>query len=434
MPVILLSDALWWLIIVVLFILVLQAQKNSQTRQKWQRIFAKPLTTVCAVFFFFYAFVASLDSIHFKTNTNNNQSHANVISVVDLLLSNLTQTKQLSYSSPLASELHSKMTIKNDGIAKRENLPLKKADEQTAINFSLSILWGIIIGLMITALLLIPIHIGTKKWDWQTRKHAYYTLGFLICANAILLSLSEYVHIFGTDKIGNDVFYDAIKGIRTAMLLGTLTTLVLLPLALLSGISAGFYGGIIDDIIQYIYTTLNSVPGVLLIASSVLLLQGFIDRNPEWFAQQIIRSDTRLVLLCMVLGLTSWTGLCRLLRAETLKLKSLEYVDASRALGVSSFDILKKHILPNVTHIVLIVIVLDFSGLILAEAVLSYIGVGVDPTMPSWGNMINSARFEISKEPVVWWPLVATFLLMFTLVLITNLFADRVRQVFDPRQ
>jgi peptide/nickel transport system permease protein len=112
----------------------------------------------------------------------------------------------------------------------------------------------------------------------------------------------------------------------------------------------------------------------------------------------------------------------------------MEYVQAARALGVSKGMILLRHILPNVMHIVLISVVLDFSSLVLAEAVLSYINIGVDPTTYSWGNMINSARLEMAREPIVWWSLVASFLFMFTLVLSANLFADAVRNAFDPRR
>ncbi len=131
--------------------------------------------------------------------------------------------------------------------------------------------------------------------------------------------------------------------------------------------------------------------------------------------------------------MTSWTGLCRLLRGETLKLRELEYVQAAHAFGVPHFTILLRHILPNVMHIVLITVVLDFSGLVLAEAVLSYVNIGVDPTMNSWGNMINSARLEMAREPMVWWSLAAAFVFMFTLVLAANLFSDVVRDAFDPR-
>jgi peptide/nickel transport system permease protein len=100
---------------------------------------------------------------------------------------------------------------------------------------------------------------------------------------------------------------------------------------------------------------------------------------------------------------------------------------------VHEFTIIWRHIVPNVMHIVLIIVVLDFSGLVLAEAVLSYVGVGVDPTMDSWGNMINGARLEMAREPMVWWSLFAAFTFMFSLVLAANLFSDTVRDAFDPR-
>ena len=112
----------------------------------------------------------------------------------------------------------------------------------------------------------------------------------------------------------------------------------------------------------------------------------------------------------------------------------MEYVQAARALGVKKGMILFRHILPNVMHIVLISVVLDFSSLVLAEAVLSYINIGVDSTTYSWGNMINGARLEMAREPIVWWSLSAAFLFMFTLVLAANLFADTVQDAFDPRR
>ena len=132
--------------------------------------------------------------------------------------------------------------------------------------------------------------------------------------------------------------------------------------------------------------------------------------------------------------MTSWTGLCRLLRAETLKIRELEYIQAAKAFGVSSFTIIRKHILPNLTHIIIIQLVMDFSVLVLAEAVLSYVGIGVDPTMISFGTMINNARLELSREPIVWWSLVAAFSVMLILVLSANIFADAVRKAFDPKE
>jgi peptide/nickel transport system permease protein len=215
--------------------------------------------------------------------------------------------------------------------------------------------------------------------------------------------------------------------------IGTLATVATLPFAVVLGIMAGYFKGWIDELIQYIYTVMSSVPNVLLIAACVLMVQVFLDKHPELFETGVERADLKLFLLCVVLGLSNWTGLCRLLRGETLKLRELEYVQAANAFGVSHSRIMVRHIFPNVAHLMLIVTVLDFSALILYEAVLSYVGVGVDPSMNSFGGMINLARSEMSLDPVVWWSFAAAFGFMVTLVLAANLFADGVRDAFDPR-
>ena len=231
------------------------------------------------------------------------------------------------------------------------------------------------------------------------------TIGLVLLVAALIVLLAGHYHVLGTDKVGQDVLYLSLKSIRTGLVIGTLTTLVTLPLALLLGIMAGYLGGRIDDVIQYLYTTLNSIPGVLLIAAAVLMTQVYMDTHPELFETVSHRADFRLLFLCIILGVTSWTGLCRLLRGEALKLRELEYIQAAQAFGVPKLRIITRHILPNVMHIVLIAIVMDFSGLVLAEAVLSYVGVGVDPSMISFGTMINSARLEMAREPMVWWSL-----------------------------
>ena len=197
----------------------------------------------------------------------------------------------------------------------------------------------------------------------------------------VTFGLASGYHVFGTDRTGNDVLWQALKSIRTAWVIGSLTTVAMLPPAIIFGLTAGYFKGWVDDVIQYIYTTLTAIPGVLLIAAAVLMMQVYIDTNPELFPTAAQRADLRLFLLCMILGLTGWAGLCRLLRAEALKLRELEYVQASRAFGISHLKIIARHLLPNVMHIVLITIVLEFSGLVLYEAVLSYLGIGVDPTM-----------------------------------------------------
>ncbi|MEN9631337.1 MAG: hypothetical protein RJA10_4565, partial [Pseudomonadota bacterium] len=246
-------------------------------------------------------------------------------------------------------------------------------------------------------------------------------------------ALSGPYHLLGTDATGQDVLYQALKSVRTAYVMGALATLATLPLAVGLGIAAGYLRGWVDEAVQYLYTVLSSVPNVLLIAAVALIIQTFLDRNPQAFDTGAERADLKLFLLCVVLGLTGWAGLCRLLRAETLKLRELDYVQAAHAFGVSNTRIMLRHIFPNVAHLMLIVTVLEFSSLILYEAVLSYVGVGVDPSMNSFGGMINMARNEMSRDPVVWWSFASAFAFMVTLVLAANLFADGVRDAFDPR-
>ncbi len=222
-------------------------------------------------------------------------------------------------------------------------------------------------------------------------------------------------HPLGTDTVGVDILYQTLKGVRTAMILGLLTTLLIVPFAILFGVTAGYYGGWVDDIVQYVYSVLASIPFILL-ATAFMVLFG-----------------RGLGQLCIVMGLASWTGLCRVLRGETLKLREAEFVQAAEALHVSRPRIIRSHIIPNVMHLVVITTVLGFSGRVLSEAALTYIGIGVGAETHSWGRMISTARFELARDPLVWWNLVASFLFMFGLVLPANVFGDAVRDALDPK-
>ena len=222
-------------------------------------------------------------------------------------------------------------------------------------------------------------------------------------------------HIFGTDKTGRDVFVVTLKSVRTGLIVGGFTTLIAIPFAIFFGVLAGFFGGKIDDAVQYVYSTLSSIPWVLLVVCFMMIF------------------EPGLPQLCVVMGITGWVGLCRVLRGETMKLREREYVQAALALGVSKFQVLARHIVPNLMHLVLISVVLRFSQLVLAEAVLSYIGVGVGPDTQSWGAMINMARSELGRDPAIWWNLAASFIAMLALVLPANLFADALRDALDPR-
>jgi peptide/nickel transport system permease protein len=238
-------------------------------------------------------------------------------------------------------------------------------------------------------------------------------------------------HIFGTDKTGGDIFYKILKGVRTAIIVGLVTTLISVPFAMAFGITAGYFGGYVDDVIQFIYTTISSIPSILLITSLILIVKNLLSTNTSDAVQ--IQGDSLLLGLCIILGIVGWAGLCRLLRAETLKLKELDFVQAAKALGTNHFNIILKHIIPNVTHIILISFILHFSGLVMVEAVLSYLKIGVPSTIGSWGRIIDEARNELSRDPIVYWPLLASFLAMLVLILAVNFLGDVIRDALDPK-
>ena len=336
-----------------------------------------------------------------------------------------------------------KTTVVTESGPVRDFQPLKIAPLAEDASFFLRSLAGGAAGLLAAICatgLLVAVRRGDKRALLRRftslsgeRFAPWLTFTALLTLTSVVLAIWPVCHPFGTDAVGNDVLYEALKSLRTAIVIGSLATLATLPFAVTLGMAAGYFKGRVDDAIQYLYTTLSSIPSVLLIAASVLLVTVFMDRHPEWWPTGLERADVRLFLLALIIGMTGWSTLARLLRAETMKITALDYVTAARAFGVPHARILRRHVLPNVLHIVLIVTVLDFSGIVLYEAVLSYVGVGVDPSMSSFGTMINAARSEMSRSPMVWWNLAASFLFMLSLVLSANLFAAAVRDAFDPR-
>jgi len=457
--VILWTDALIFLLVILAVIFTLYASHKEHLRAPWREVSRSKVGMGALVVLSVYVAIGLLDSIHYQPQADEHgiTETAEVLSVFDTLVRPLRERQEKTYSAPLATHQYTKENIElPDGSARRDyprltyaGAHLQNPEQERSFDLLRLALKGLVQGLLVwlafSALLILALaRRAGHGYRSQLRRVLKFetnipwrtlltTTGMLLLLGFVAGQVALHYHLLGTDKVGEDVFYQALKSIRTGLLIGTLTTLVMLPAAILLGIMAGYFRGWVDDIIQYTYTTLNSIPGVLLIAAAILMMQIYMSNHEEAFASLTQRADLRLLFLCLILGVTSWTGLCRLLRGETFKLRELEYVQASQAFGVGHFTIIGRHILPNVLHIVLITLVLDFSGLVLAEAVLSYVNIGVDPTMNSWGNMINGARLEMAREPIVWWSLVAALLFMFTLVLAANLFSDVVRDAFDPR-
>ncbi|TXL14726.1 peptide ABC transporter permease [Methylococcaceae bacterium HT4] len=439
--IILWTDALIYILISVITILFFSLRKKEHFVRPWKQVANSRTAMASLVFLVFFIIIGLLDSVHFKPSNAN--SH-DIISLLDYCVDPIRLHQEKSYSAPFSAYSFSKELIVTPDQANTWGYQrlqyaashLTNVETEKTGDILAKAMQGWALGAGLVIILFCGYH-WLKKLRFFSCKSVntvFATLFLLASISTMLFELSTYYHVMGTDKVGEDVFYQAIKSIRTGLVIGSLTTLIMLPLAIIFGILAGFFRGWVDDVIQYIYTTLNSIPGVLLIAASILMVQVYMANHQDQFTSLVTRADMRLLFLCLILGVTSWTGLCRMLRAETLKLRGMEYVQAAQALGVPRYQILYRHILPNVMHIVLISVVLDFSSLVLAEAVLSYVNIGVDPTTYSWGNMINGARLEMAREPVVWWSLAASFVFMFGLVLSANLFADTVRDAFDPRR
>jgi peptide/nickel transport system permease protein len=454
------TDTLIFLLLGAIIAFAIYALRHEHLRAPWRQVRQRPLAMSALVVLLVYVAVGLLDSVHLRLRLVSDDPQAiqytpEIISVLDLIGKPLIRRTEVTFSAPFATHAFVKEGVeKPDGRMTMEyprlryggrhlQDPNRRVADIITKSFKAVIVGGLIWMLLVVVLAVLvrrrhemfgqtlaKLVRGDGATAWQA---ILLTAGAVIVLLSVVANLSTYYHVLGTDQVGQDVLWRSVKSIRTGLVVGTLTTLVMLPFALLLGVAAGYFRGWVDDVIQYAYTTLSSIPGVLLIAAAILSLHVYITTHEEAFPTVVERADLRLLFLCLILGLTNWTGLCRLLRGETLKLRELDYIQAATALGVRDAQIMARHILPNVMHLVLITVVLDFSLLVLAEAVLSYVGVGVDPSTDSWGNMINSARLEMAREPIVWWSLTSAFAFMFGLVLAANLFADAVRDAFDPR-
>ena len=475
------TDAALWGLLFGLCAYGWRVRRHAHLRANWAKVLREPMAASSGLVLAFFLALTMLDSVHLRsqlataapTSAAGDQAQAieaqpvfdtRTLSVLDLLLSRQMAMREVSYSAPLAYQAFSKGPApdagdgnKAEGAADNSRAfprlahggahlsqPEQDWAGDVARRAGSGLAWAFLL-VTVSALLLArglaTSHGGLRRaWCDLLADRTHYPWRALLLTFAVIAlvcgpvaALMDHYHVFGTDRTGNDVLYQTVKSVRTAFVIGALSTLATLPFALVLGVAAGYFGGWVDELIQYLYTTLSSVPNVLLIAACVLMVQVFLDKNPEMFETGAERADLKIVMLCLILGVTGWAGLCRLVRAETLKLRELDYVQAATAFGVSPLRIMARHIVPNVMHLVLISVVLSFSELILYEAVLTYVGVGVDPSMNSFGSMINLARTEMSRDPLVWWNFCAAFASMLALVLAANLFADAVRDAFDPR-
>lgn len=433
------TDLIFLALVVASLAYARAVRRDRLQRARWHAVFANPTGGAAALVLLCYLGIATVDSLRFDIAGQR-------LTLLDLALTPLRTGTENTYSAPLATHGHARETQRGASGSLTQAYPrLRHAGQRLrtpAREAGADRLWRAAAGaasggfawLAVMVLAGVAWHRGPlgllSMQAWRVPRQVLLAICLV---TGVVAGLATHYHVFGTDKVGNDVLFQCLKSVRTGLVFGLVSTALALPFAIGLGIAAGFFRGLVDDAIQFLYTTLSSIPGVLLIAAAALSLDVALQRHTEEIESMAVRGDLKLLALCAVLGLTGWTSLCRVLRAEALKLAALEFVGAARAMGVPRLRILVQHLLPNVMHLVIITAVLDFSALVMAEAVLTYIDIGVDPGMESWGNMINGARLELAREPVVWWSLGAALVAMFVLVLAANLFADAVQNAFDPR-
>jgi len=457
------TDLALWALFAALAVYGWSASRQPPLRATWARAMQDGATLGAAAVLALFMLVSALDSVHFRGELSSAPGQApgvtfydtRTTSLLDLLLARPLQMRESSYSAPLATHGLIKENFERNGAIVRDvprlahgGAHLQSPDQEWGADVLSRAAEGVAVGALLTLAVSLGLSLrpGRSQRTWFERWRAILagrtsypwrvpllTLAAVALVAGPVVALMGHYHVFGTDRTGNDVLVQALKSVRTAFVIGTLSTLATVPLALGLGVLAGYFKGWVDEAVQYLYTVLTSVPNVLLIAACVLMVQVYVDTHSEMFDTGLERADLKMFLLCVILGLTGWATLCRLVRAETLKLRDLEFMQAAEAFGVPHLRAMRRHIVPNVMHLVLITTVLNFSDLILYEAVLTYVGVGVDPSLNSFGGMINLARSEMSGDPLVWWSFIAAFGFMLALVLAANLFADGVRDAFDPR-
>lgn len=237
--------------------------------------------------------------------------------------------------------------------------------------------------------------------------------------------------LLGTDIQNRSVFYRTLYGTRTALTITLFASALSLGIGVVLGVSAGYFGGWLDEFVTWLVATFSAVPDVLLLISLGFILKpidlGFLGwRDADGSGMPI----PELAVIIFALGLTGWVGICRLIRGEVLKLRSFDYVSAAKALGLSEARILFRHVLPNTLHLVIITFTLGAIGYVQAEVFLTFLGLGVSDA-PSWGRMIDDAKLELLRG--VWWQFASATVAIGVLSLALSLLGDALRDVLDPK-
>ena len=244
----------------------------------------------------------------------------------------------------------------------------------------------------------------------------------------------SWKHPLGTDYLGRDVLLRAIFAAKTAVKVGIIASAISAAVGVFLGICAGYFGGWVDDVVEWLYSTFASMPSLLFILAFALLVsKGFLFvplAAAFTAAARVLRTEPGMLAVYLGIGLTGWVSLCRVVRAEAMRLRERQYVLAAKALGETDFRILLRHVLPNLMHVVIVYFTMRFAFAIMTEVIVSYLGLGVQ-FEPSWGVMIADGQERLWRG--IWWEVGGATLFMFVLVLALNILGDALRDALDPR-
>ena len=264
-------------------------------------------------------------------------------------------------------------------------------------------------ALLIVAAVFAPL---LAHWDYAAQDYSHY---------AQLPAPPDARHLLGTDDLGRDVLSRLLYGARVSLGVALLVVILEVLIGVPLGLITGYYSGRLDTLLMRVTDVVFAFPDILLAILLAAVIRG---------ANQVVSMPLSLAALFIALGAVGWPGIARLVRGQTLALREKEYIEAARALGASNATIIWKHVFPNVLSPLIVQVTQDMAGVILAEATLAFLGLGVAPPFPSWGRMINEAREQMQGHPTL---LLYPSLLLALTVMAFNFFGDALRDALDPR-
>ena len=291
--------------------------------------------------------------------------------------------------------------------------------------------WGIaaLLVVMLYALTAVSVEI----YDIYCKKHHLTAIYHQSSQNKY--APPSFTHLCGTDYQGRDVLSRAVAAVASALKTGLFSGMIAVVIGVSLGMISGYFGGRSDEFTVWLFSIFAAMPTLLFILAFALLTGGdFLSPSSAKIFQYlsgILNTEPEMLGVYLAIGLTGWVGLCKVIRGETMKLKHLPFIAAAKVAGAGNFTIIRRHILPNVFHLVIIYFTTLFAGAVMLEVIVSYLGLGTQ-SYPSWGLMISDGQSRLWAG--VWWEITTASIALLILVLALNILGDSLRDALDPHR